>query len=61
MHSTGFHSTATVSNSEAPATVKIDVERLKTRYLRLQPTAKTDWPKHKVTQYIRLALVWTLL
>ena len=35
----------------------IDVSRLKTRYLRLQPTAKTDWPKHTVTQYIRLAIV----
>jgi len=35
----------------------IDVSRLKSRYLRLQPTAKSDWPKHKVTQYVRLALV----
>ena len=35
----------------------INVKRLKARYLRLQPTAKTDWPKHKVTQYIRLAIV----
>ena len=35
----------------------IDVCRLKARYLRLQPTAKTDWPKHKVTQYIKLAIV----
>jgi len=35
----------------------IDVSRLKSRYLRLPPTAKTDWPKHKVTQYVRLALV----
>ena len=33
----------------------IDVSRLKTRYLRLQPI--TDWPKHMVTQYIRLAIV----
>ena len=57
LHSTGFHLTATKSNSEAPTTMKINVERLKTRYLRLQPTAKTDWPKHKVTKYIRLALV----
>jgi len=31
--------------------------RLKDRYLRSLPTAKTDWPKHKVTQYVRLALV----
>ena len=35
----------------------IDVSRLKTRYLRQLPTAKTDWPKHKVTEYVRLALV----
>ena len=63
MHSTGFHSTATKSNSEPATTVKIsiaDIERLKTRYLRLQlqPTAKADcWPKHSVTQYIRLAII----
>ena len=60
LHSTGFHSTATKSNSEPATTVKIsiaDIERLKTRYLRLLPTAKIDWPKHKVTQYIRLAIV----
>ena len=36
---------------------KIDVKRLKSRYLRLPPTAKTDWPKHKVTHYVRLALI----
>ena len=35
----------------------VDVRRLKSRYLRQLPTAKTDWPKHKVTQYVRLALV----
>ena len=35
----------------------IDVSKLKARYLRRRPTAKTDWPKHKVTQYIRLAIV----
>ena len=34
-----------------------DIERLKTRYLRLLHTARTDWPKHSVTQYIRLAIV----
>jgi len=61
IHSTGLHSTTTESTSE-PVTMTmmsspIDVERLKSRYCRLQPTAKTDWPKHKVTQYVRLALV----
>ena len=35
----------------------INVSRLKSRYIRQLPTAKTDWPKHKVTQYVRLALV----
>jgi len=33
------------------------IGRLRTRFLRLQPTAKTDRPRHKVTQYIRLAIV----
>ena len=34
-----------------------DVGRLKSRYLRLLPTAKTGWPKHKVTQYVKLCIV----
>ena len=59
--STGLHSTSTECISEpAPKKFKsspIDVRRLKARYLRLQPTAKIDWPKHNVTQYIRLAIV----
>jgi len=33
------------------------VSRLQARYLRGLPTAKTGWPKHRVIQYIRLALV----
>jgi len=52
--STGVHST-----SKCP-TVKYcptDVSRLQARYLRGLPTAKTDWPKHHVIQYVRLALV----
>ena len=61
VHSTGLHSAATEPTSK-PATTNmksspIDVRRLKSRYLRQLPTAKTDWPKHKVTQYVRLALV----
>ena len=59
--STGLHSTTTECVGEpAPKKSKsspIDVSRLKARYLRLQSTAKTDWPKHKVTQYIKLALI----
>ena len=35
----------------------IDISRLKSRYLRQLLTAKTDWPKHKVTEYVRLALI----
>ena len=61
--STGLHSPSTITeciNKPAPKKLTsspIDVSRLKARYLRLQPTAKTDWPKHKVTQYIRSAIV----
>jgi len=33
------------------------VGALQTRYLGQLPTAKTDWPKHHVTKYLRLALV----
>ena len=36
---------------------QIDVRKLKARYLRTLPTSKTDYPKHKVTEYIRLALI----
>ena len=35
----------------------LNVSRLKVRYKKLLPTGKTDWPKHKVTQYVRLAIV----
>ena len=52
--SAGVHST-----SKRP-TIKYcptDVSRLQARYLRGLPTAKTDWPKHHVIQYVRLALV----
>ena len=62
--SIGLHSTTTTTSESASEptpeklrTSPIDVSRLKARYLRLQPTAKTDWPKHNVTQYIRLAIV----
>jgi len=33
------------------------IDCVKTRYLGQQPTAKTGWPKHQVTKYLRLALV----
>ena len=35
----------------------IDVSRLKVRYLNKPPTCKTDWPRHHVFHYVRLALV----
>ena len=35
----------------------LDVSRLKVRYIKQLPTGKTDWPKHKVTQYVKLAIV----
>ena len=62
LHSTGLQLTTTTiitykSNVGLPTLLPDDIDRLKTRYLRLLPTAKTDWPKHKVTEYIRLALV----
>ena len=59
VHCTGIHSTATVT-SEPATTVKcspLDVSRLKAHYIKLLPTGKTDWPKHKVTRYVRLAIV----
>ena len=43
-----------------PKTIRfspIDVSKLKSRYLRPLPTVKTDWPKWRVTQYVRLDLV----
>ena len=55
LHSIGVHS----ATNKRP-TVKYsptDVSRLQARYLRGLPTAKTDWPKHHVIQYVRLALV----
>ena len=63
MYTVGVHYTSE-SNSEGSApTVKqlcsIDVSRLKVRYLIINqpPTCKTDWPKHNVFRFVRLALV----
>ena len=54
----GTHSPST----SEPATKKmkcscLDVSRLKACYIKVLPTGKTDWPKHQVTQYVRLAIV----
>ena len=35
----------------------VDASRLKVRYLNQPPTCKTDWPKHNVFHYVKLALV----
>ena len=58
VHSTGSHLT-TISE---PATKNVkssplDVSRLKAQYIDLLPTGKTDWPKHKLTHYINLAII----
>ena len=63
VHSIGLHSATTEPTSKPGTTnmrtspIDIIVRRLKSRYIRKLPTAKIDWPKHKVTQYVRLALV----
>ena len=60
MYIVGVHH-ITESNSEGSApTVKmcsIDVSRLKVRYCNQLPTCRTDWPKHNVFHYVRLAFV----
>jgi len=33
------------------------IEKLKARYRRQVPIAKTDWPKHCVTDFVKLAVV----
>ena len=43
--------------TSSTGTTPVYIRRLKSRYLRQLPTAKTDWPKHEVTEYIRLALI----
>ena len=59
MYIVGAHETESDKRESAP-TVKlcsIDVSRLKVRYLNQLPTCKTDWPKHNVFHYVRLAIV----
>ena len=48
------------TSQPAPKKVKsspLDARRLKARYSKLLSTAKIDWPKHKATPYVRLALI----
>ena len=50
----------TAASKAAPKNVNsspLDVSRLKVQYIDLLPTGITDWPKHKLTHYIRLAIV----
>jgi len=37
--------------------IAVATKRVQARYLRQLPGCKTDWPKHCVTQYVKLALV----
>ena len=49
-----LHPTSTPINTEPKP---MDSARLKARYIRMWPTAKTDWPKHQVSHYVKLAIV----
>jgi len=57
----GLHSTTSEYNSKFCSTkaspLDVAIESVQARYLRQPPISKTDWPKHCVTQYVRLALV----
>ena len=58
MISVGIQSTT--GNEPVPKKMKnsaLDVSALKTRYAKMLPTSETDWPKHMVTNYVRLVLV----
>ena len=57
VYCTGIHSTTTSGPVTAVNCSPLDVRGLKARYIKLLPTGKTDWPKHKVTQYVRLVIV----
>ena len=56
--STGSHLT---TSEPAPKKIKssspLDVSRIKAQYIDLLPTGKTNWPKHKLTHYVRLAII----
>ena len=53
MHTVGVHYATTECSSEGSSYTN----RLKSRYLYQPHTGKTDWPKHNVFHYVRLALV----
>ena len=59
-YTVGAHYSTESDSVQSVPTVKqcpIDVSRLKIRYLNQLPTCKTDWPKHNVFHYVRLAIV----
>ena len=59
MYIVGAHDIESNKRGSVP-TVKLcplDVSRLKARYLNQLPTCITDWPKHNVFHYVRLAIV----
>ena len=59
-YTVGAHYSTESDSVQSVPTVKqcpIDVSRLKVRYLNQLPTCKTDWPKHNVFHYVRLAIV----
>ena len=58
VHSTGSHlTTSEPAPKKAKSSSPLDVSRLKAQYIDLLPTGKTDWPKHKLTHYVRLAII----
>ena len=59
VHSTGSHLTTTSepATKKARTSSPLDVSRLKAQYIDLLPTGKTDWPTHKSTHYVRLAII----
>jgi len=62
LFSAGLHSTASEYTGEPPTIKKssplnVAIYSTHARYCDLRPTSKTDWPKHCVTHFVRLALV----
>jgi len=57
-----FYSVSTYLHVEPHAKKKVSaldvsISRIQARYLNQLHTGKIDWPKHHVSQYVRLALV----
>ena len=52
-----FTHAGTVTSNNNSTVMDVAINGLRRTYLGQLPTAKTDWPKHQVTKYLRLALV----